>query len=127
MRLSTTPTGELFTDRHVVDFLKAFGIEGVKPTKVCLRYKARGDLPILYLDLDHEVSDAIVLDTYYLYASDIDARLTALFDLPEKGAITKLEFNWEKDSIAQLEVTHALSVLDPEFKPTGFKAIKVGE
>lgn len=125
MKLSTTPTSELFTDKHVVDFLKALGIEGVKPTKVCLWYSAGDTLPILYLD--HEVSNEIVLDTYHLYASDIDARLTALFDLPEKGAITKLEFNWEKDSIAQLQVTRMLSVVDSEFKPTGFKAIKLGE
>ena len=125
MKLSTTPTSELFTDKRVVDFLKALGIEGVKPTQIRLWYKVGDSLPILYLD--HEVSDEIVLDTYYLYASDIDARLTALFDLPEKGAITKLEFNWEKDSIAQLELTHALSVLDSEFKPSGFEAIKVGE
>lgn len=123
MKFSTRPTGELFTDQHAAGFLKALGIECSNPVKIRLCVLAGDSNPILFLD-HNPVNGEAVLETYSIYAPSAGLKLAELFGFTSPGFIQSLEFNWETDTVADLQVTHSLSVVDSEYKPIGFTATK---
>ena len=124
MKLSISPTGQCFTEEHIVEFLSMLGVECVDPVLVVMSYKAGKFIPTVYVA--ERIENGVEGETYSLYVSDVENLLTELFDLPKRGMIQALEFEWKQGEIGILKVEHILSVVDAEFV-TGFKATKIGD
>lgn len=124
MKLSTSPTGQCFTEEHIAEFLVMLGVECVDPVLVRMVYKAGEYISAVYVA--ERIDNGVAGGTYSLYAPDVENLLIELFDLPKRGMIQALEFEWKQGEIGTLKVEHILSVVDADFV-TGFEATKIGD